>query len=184
MAKRKYVRKKLSEKTCANCGKAYSGNPRSLFCSEKCGRANARRRYNAGKALGRYVPAVTMLDVAVASDERCHICGLPCKLGYKPKTSLEYLTPAATTMDHLIPTSRGGPHIIANVRLAHMICNTEKDTLLSLSAKAIRALRLRVAQELGIDHKDYPMPIKRKPPKSADTLRGQQTIFADDEALG
>jgi 5-methylcytosine-specific restriction endonuclease McrA len=108
------------DKICANCGKPYSGNPRSKFCDDACQRASAIRKYKV-KRLGGRVESVTMLDVAKATGGKCHVCGLACELAMPANEA------ASTTMDHLIPTSLGGPHVIGNTKLAHMICNTEKD---------------------------------------------------------
>lgn len=44
---------------------------------------------------------------------RCHICG---KRVAKRELSL----------DHLIPVSKGGPHVATNVRIAHRLCNVRR----------------------------------------------------------
>lgn len=43
---------------------------------------------------------------------RCHICGLS--------------EPPATTADHIIPRSKGGPDTVDNMRPAHKSCNSSR----------------------------------------------------------
>lgn len=48
---------------------------------------------------------------------RCGICGK------KVNKSLAYPNPLSPSLDHVVPLSRGGDHVKANVRLAHLTCN-------------------------------------------------------------
>jgi len=46
-------------------------------------------------------------------DGKCGICGL--------SVSKEEMT-----IDHIVPLSRGGPHVLSNLQPAHSSCNTKK----------------------------------------------------------
>lgn len=52
-------------------------------------------------------------DIAERDGWRCHICG-------------KKVTEKTWSLDHLIPLSKGGPHIPENVALAHVNCNSER----------------------------------------------------------
>jgi 5-methylcytosine-specific restriction endonuclease McrA len=41
-------------------------------------------------------------------------------------STLAYPHPLSASLDHIMPKSRGGDHIRANVQLAHLACNLEK----------------------------------------------------------
>lgn len=48
----------------------------------------------------------------------CAICGLILSRAVKDPESADYIT-----FDHIVPTSRGGLSVVANLRLAHRSCN-------------------------------------------------------------
>lgn len=50
----------------------------------------------------------------------CGICDEPVDMGLKFPDSM------SASLDHVIPLSRGGGHVRANVRLAHLGCNARK----------------------------------------------------------
>lgn len=50
----------------------------------------------------------------------CHLCGGACSLSVSPRHPL-YLT-----LDHVVPRSLGGDDTIANLRPAHLRCNTSR----------------------------------------------------------
>ncbi len=61
------------------------------------------------------------LDDVIARDGTlCAICGQDVDV------SLRGRRPAAPSLDHVIPLSKGGPHVLANAQLAHMGCNSRK----------------------------------------------------------
>ena len=51
----------------------------------------------------------------------CAYCGIETKPKNKAKNGLEY-----TTMDHVIPLSKGGDHTMENVVIACNSCNARK----------------------------------------------------------
>lgn len=73
-------------------------------------RAVARRR-----AAARASAAENVSYAAIAERDKwtCHICGK--KVGRDK-----------AVFDHLVPISRGGPHVATNIRIAHRVCNQRR----------------------------------------------------------
>lgn len=66
----------------------------------------------------------------LATQDCCGICG---KLVDK---SLKYPNPLSSCIDHIVPIDRGGhPSDIANLQLAHWICNRQKSNKLMETKK-------------------------------------------------
>lgn len=65
----------------------------------------------------RFLSDVTKRIVYRLGGGTCAICGQPVSF-------------AAATLDHIIPTSRGGRHCYENLQLAHGYCNRRKGSLL------------------------------------------------------
>ncbi len=83
-------------------------------------RASNRRRHGQ-KALGRGIKAKEWRAIRAAFDDRCAYCGDP-----------------ATTMDHVIPLSRGGLHEPENVVPACKPCNFEKHNKMPENFRPVR----------------------------------------------
>lgn len=56
-------------------------------------------------------------------DRDSWVCGI-CKVDVDP--GVPYPDPWSPSLDHIIPMSKGGPHLPWNVRCTHLICNLEK----------------------------------------------------------
>lgn len=68
---------------------------------------------------------IDIAEVFARDDGNCWICALPVDF------ALAYPNPLSRSLDHVIPLSKGGPHTMANVALAHLRCNiSKKDRLL------------------------------------------------------
>lgn len=117
-------RKPLIPHTCRECRQSFVpryGNKRRRFCSSQCadrfGNRIERVRHRSNKRSGERFSATGIYE---RDGWHCRLCGeivdrsLPC------------LHPDAPTIDHIIPISRGGKHIRANVQLAHRKCNVRK----------------------------------------------------------
>lgn len=88
-------------------------------------RANAdkvRHRNYARRAAvtGAEAEYIELGSVAVRDNFYCGICGNPVDM------TLVWPHPDSPTLDHIVPVSHGGPHIYANVRLAHSTCNSAR----------------------------------------------------------
>lgn len=61
------------------------------------------------------------LDEVIARDGPvCGICGGRVDL------RLRWPDPYSKSLDHVLPVSRGGPHMLSNAQLAHVRCNSRK----------------------------------------------------------
>lgn len=114
--------------------------PRQVYCSKSCaaihknairaasgtkrGRDKEKVRANtAAKRARRRATFVEMVypEVVFKRDNyRCHLCGKKCN------RKVNGLHPDGATMDHIIPTSLGGPHSYVNIATAHRKCNVAK----------------------------------------------------------
>lgn len=65
---------------------------------------------------------VLLAEIAERDGWRCQIPA--CLLPVDPKLSWPDVMSAS--LDHVLPLSRGGAHTPANVRLAHLRCNTAR----------------------------------------------------------
>jgi 5-methylcytosine-specific restriction endonuclease McrA len=93
------------------------------FCSEQCNnRAHAATRkmwQRLGIPKGD-VPLVSRKYLADRDGLKCHLCNLRLSLLAK------HPNPGYASIDHVIPLSAGGTNDLANLRLAHLVCNLRK----------------------------------------------------------
>lgn len=89
----------------------------------------------------------------LATQSVCGICGHPVDMNLKPPH------PLAPTIDHIIPIAKGGhPSDIANLQLAHWICNREKSDKILMSAKRQKQVDEIISNRnlpLTLDWKQY-----------------------------
>jgi hypothetical protein len=135
--------------TCRECGLKFipgASDKRRLFCSDTCcGRAGHRDTKARRKLIirsrggdGIQSTAIRFTDVWDQTGGYCHICGRLCA---RREMRLE-LKP---TLDHVIPLSRGGSHLMSNAAIAHFICNTFKGDR-PLTPELSRCCALAVAE--------------------------------------
>lgn len=80
----------------------------------------------------------------IASEEICAICGK------KVDKKLKYPDPMSTTVDHIIPVSKGGhPSDLNNLQLAHFYCNRQKSDKLIDNAPE--------QEEQTVDNRNLPL---------------------------
>lgn len=70
------------------------------------------RRHQALVA-GSMIGTVSYEEIVKRDRGICGICGEPVE-------------PCDRSFDHIVPVSKGGPHSMANVQLAHLVCNKRK----------------------------------------------------------
>jgi hypothetical protein len=80
--------------------------------------ADARRRALLERAL-RAEPFAPR-DVYERDQWTCGLCRLPVDPG------LKWPHPMSASVDHIVPLSRGGDHMLTNVQCAHLNCNSRK----------------------------------------------------------
>lgn len=134
---------------CSECGKEYSIREymkstgtkyerNSGFCSAEC-RDNKKRRAKhlnrkedgnhrkRARKFGRtYERGITLRKVVDRFGLTCSLCGEPCD--WNDHSWSEYCGPLYPSIDHIIPLCKGGNHEWSNVQVAHIICNSKKET--------------------------------------------------------
>jgi 5-methylcytosine-specific restriction endonuclease McrA len=143
---------------CERCGITFSAGKcdgkKRRFCSRICAYAFAKahpelkrlpdtrrpgqifcvKRRRSARIAGRPRERVTIAHLIARNGTKCHICGI------ETDASVRALEP---TIDHVIPIALGGAHVLANVKLAHRVCNSLKGDR-KLTAKLQRACRDRI----------------------------------------
>lgn len=127
---------------CCQCGDLFfvdlrREGRRPTLCSPRCAKRWKHLRYEAseaGKAARARQNHVRRMRMrgSQAEVERFspmeifHRDGWRCGVCHRKVPRKPFPHPLSATLDHLIPLSEGGPHTRANVRLAHLRCNTER----------------------------------------------------------
>ncbi len=106
-------------------------------CSRECRDEKKRRkcramhkgrkdthRHRAKKYGCEYDPGVTLKKLVARDGLECKICGQMCD--WDDHSWSKYSGPLYPSIDHIVPMSKGGGHIWENVRVTHIICNSEK----------------------------------------------------------
>lgn len=83
-------------------------------------RAVAYRMRQRARAAGVACDMILPSEVLSRYGATCYLCQEPLDL------SLEWPDPMMFTVDHVIPFARGGAHVMANCRPAHLRCNRRK----------------------------------------------------------
>jgi HNH endonuclease len=135
-SRKQYVR--THPRTCKDCGISISiGKHRCDDClsvwKKKAARAQRRAERKRGspsrtmtshrkraRFFGVTYEHVNRLTVFVRDGWRCGICNK------KINQRLAYPHPMSASIDHIVPMSEGGPHVVANLQAAHFICNCYK----------------------------------------------------------
>ena len=105
---------------CRWCGGEYDQTGwNQSYCSKSCRNKQdmTNKRYRKNSVW------IEEISIAVLYDRdrgRCGICGK------KVDTRLVFPHPKSSTIDHIMPVSKGGEHRYSNVQLAHLTCNSRK----------------------------------------------------------
>jgi len=78
----------------------------------------ARRQRRRARLRGVSSEPYALSDITERDGWDCHLCGTPVDplCGWPDRQ--------CASIDHVVPISKGGPDVLANVRLAHWYCNT------------------------------------------------------------
>lgn len=81
-----------------------------------------KANYQQRRALKMELPAdnIRPLDVYERDGWMCGVCSLPVDQG------TAWPDPLSPSLDHILPLSKGGHHVLSNVQLAHLSCNVRK----------------------------------------------------------
>lgn len=128
-----YTIKQYMERT----GMTYERN--SGFCSPECrdkhkkalrklhhskGQDNNRKR---ARIYGcKYERGITLKKAVERLGLTCALCGKPCN--WNDRSYGKYCGAYYPSIDHIIPMSKGGGHTWDNIQVAHIICNSKKET--------------------------------------------------------
>lgn len=119
-----YLRERLGKRvfaqgSCYWCGVGFTaiafGNNLPRYCSDKC----KARRDNA-KYKKFSIPVRVRRSIYERDGWQCQICFEPTSRVY------DHDDIWSPTLDHILPQSFGGTHEPENLRLCHMICNSER----------------------------------------------------------
>lgn len=93
------------------------------FCSVGCNSAAHQSTRKMWQRLGipkGDIPLVSRRFLAARDGLGCHLCGLKLTLATK------HPEPGYASIDHVRPLAKGGTNDLANLRLAHLVCNLRK----------------------------------------------------------
>jgi 5-methylcytosine-specific restriction endonuclease McrA len=126
------------ERLCVWCSETHRNLSRLRTCSRTCGQslrqseARATREPNFRSAAhnksdkkraNRLGVEYELIDRQTVYLRDKWICGI-CKGAVNP--GLKYPNKGSASLDHIIPISKGGPHLYINVQCAHLGCNWHK----------------------------------------------------------
>lgn len=91
-----------------------------LHCSDRCRSTRWSERYEARGFDCRKIEGRAKVEVFERDGWICGICHGPVD------PELIWPNRMMATIDHIVPVVQGGTHTLANVRLAHLSCNTRR----------------------------------------------------------
>ena len=97
------------------------------LASRKANRSKFRSR---AKKFGVAYTPIKRLDVYRRDGWRCQLCGKMCKRRWIVSRVSGVPHPRCPTIDHIVPMSRGGGHVMHNVQLSCWQCNIRKGSRL------------------------------------------------------
>lgn len=111
---------------CEDCGKDYT-TPTAANCGvcKLCQKRRAKARYGTthrkrARYFGVEYEPIDRLKVYERDKWRCQLCGK------RVKRDRQAPHPLSPSLDHVVPMSKGGDHLYANVQCAHFLCNSLK----------------------------------------------------------
>lgn len=136
---------------CAECGKEFEKQYlKNYYCSDRCKRraGNRTREVRRRKKLednGRVDMSISLIKLYKKDRGICYICGGKCDINDYIYSDEGHFIAGGNypSIDHVRPVSRGGTHTWDNVRLAHRICNSQKNdrmTFLRSSGQMVFAM--------------------------------------------
>jgi 5-methylcytosine-specific restriction endonuclease McrA len=124
-------------RSCDWCGDTYeSAFSHQKFCGRNCSQKAFRKRNEAEskgntheKRCRKHGTKYELINPATVFQRDKWVCQL-CKAAIDP--AVEWPSPGCGTIDHIVPISVGGDHVLSNVQAAHAICNMAKRNRLEL----------------------------------------------------
>ncbi len=128
---------------CQHCHSPFTTETTSgeaRYCSDRCAKRYAkkisRHKRRAIKHAADYEPGITWQTVAKRDGMNCHLCGDATNTtDYEVTADGTWLVGITyPSLDHVLPLSKGGAHTLSNTKLAHFMCNWEKNDTVPLVA--------------------------------------------------
>lgn len=91
-------------------------------------RRKANRHKRRAQKLNLPADAIRPLEVYERDEWVCGICEMPVD------RATAYPDPLSPSLDHIIPLSLNGHHVMENVQLAHLSCNVRKGNRVEVDA--------------------------------------------------
>jgi hypothetical protein len=126
----------LRDRACEFCGEVVPMKSNQRCCGKpECrlakksldmrvgGWMKARRAQQFTTQVGR----VDVLAVFIRDEWTCGICGGPVD------PSLKWPDRMSASLDHIVPLSKGGAHVMENVRCTHLTCNVSRGNRMDIS---------------------------------------------------
>lgn len=116
---------------CVQCGVIFESQRGITRCSIECRRERDRASLKRSRrSRGGYRSRAKLFGVEYQPFSRTTIferdrwtCGICSRL---VDAALSWPHPMSASLDHVIPMSKGGPHLPSNAQCAHLICNVGK----------------------------------------------------------
>lgn len=110
---------------CADCGRTWPSTFAQASRCPSCSVSHRRAVKRMRNAFRRGAPSisgqvVTDSEIFERDGWRCQLCGDPVL------PFIKGLHPRQASIDHIVPVSKGGEHVAANLQLAHLGCNSAK----------------------------------------------------------
>lgn len=118
----------MQMKECKICGKLFFGFEVNKTCSKECSKQNEKeiknryKRIKFKKARTEESCLINLPFIFERDNGICWICGGKCDI------NANYLDNNYPSIDHVIPISKGGKDCLDNVKLAHRVCNSIKNS--------------------------------------------------------
>ena len=104
-------------KPCKRCKTLFFGDSTTCYCSAECRKKQASCTRTAAVRGMEVVEEVNVIDLYAKQQGKCLHCGKQMKISGNMRLR------DAATIDHIIPVSKGGWHVVANCRLLCRRCN-------------------------------------------------------------
>lgn len=116
-----FVARRVQSLTCGKeCRTAHGRRLASQWATEHPERMTEATRRRSAMKRGTQTERMSYVRIAARDKWCCKLCGKPVD------KALQWPHPLSKSFDHVVPLSRGGEHVAANVQLSHLRCNVVK----------------------------------------------------------
>lgn len=119
--RKQYIPRPPVARLCAFCGCEFLARGIRIYCSARCQKqAYNQRHYLRRRGMRWKQNPIPLAEIYKRDAGICGLCRQRVSRRFKPNH------PRSATIDHIVPISKGGPHVRSNVQLAHYGCNSAK----------------------------------------------------------